>query len=682
MERYAVNEPRPGGGGMNRWGDCDPQDESRRSGTPCPTRGNLPGSAAIVRPGMPDLRLRRWTLPSARYLLGQALLLACLTAAGMLVLQHLGGLKLPGCSAQSACAQLAASRWGNVAGWPVSFLGAAWFAALWVFYAWTGRRQGLPSPLRWGVRLGAAVSLFFLAMMAAYGHFCPYCVAVHIGNLAFWLLVESAPRRPARPCFRPLVVAAAVFAGVSGFLGLCQSVVAQSAAFRAEREFQDSLHEIAARIRQQNAEPVEKTGPAGLRVSSPSSGPPRKGAEDTDGVLTGRWRRGPEMAAIRLVLFADYECPHCRKLEEQIEAATAGRSDVSLVVKHYPLCGECNRQIRSEGPHPSACRAALAVEAAGDRDGNRGWWRMHDWLRTHDVRFSDAQLAAALPGLGLGRADAFLAAMHGREALQRVKDDVETASRLGIDGTPVLFINGMELAHPEIAQAIPRAMATLESANPRPRTASGDRPRPGQERLAAIWLAGREFDLSGHVGRWTLGPADAPHRIVLSLCQQNEYGARFSAAVRQLAAERSDVRVEFWHFPLTRRANPAYARSRDKDYANSYEMALVAEASGRLGGNDVFWKMHQWLLEHAKEFTVKAAQEEAARLGLDPLDLAAEIRRRRNRSAVDQDIAAGMAAGIQGSPSIFLGGRQVPGAEPTAALMERILDQMDRMWIR
>jgi protein-disulfide isomerase len=52
------------------------------------------------------------------------------------------------------------------------------------------------------------------------------------------------------------------------------------------------------------------------------------------------------------------------------------------------------------------------------------------------------------------------------------------------------------------------------------------------------------------------------------------------------------------------------------------------------------------------------------------------------RSAVDQDIVAGTAAGIQGAPSIFLGGRQVPGAEPTAALMERILDQMDWMLIR
>jgi protein-disulfide isomerase len=200
--------------------------------------------------------------------------------------------------------------------------------------------------------------------------------------------------------------------------------------------------------------------------------------------------------------------------------------------------------------------------------------------------------------------------------------------------------------------------------------------------LVAEWAADREFDLSGHVGRWTLGPADAPHRLVLSICHQNEYSARFSAAARQLAAERRDVRIEFWHFPLTKGVNPAYARPGNPDYPNSYEMALVAEACGRLGGNAAFWKMHQWLLEHAKDFTVKAAQVEATRLGLDPAKLAAEMHSRVVRSAVDQDIVAGTAAGIQGAPSIFLGGRQVPGAEPTAALMERILDQMDWMLIR
>ena len=170
---------------------------------------------------------------------------------------------------------------------------------------------------------------------------------------------------------------------------------------------------------------------------------------------------------------------------------------------------------------------------------------------------------------------------------------------------------------------------------------------------------------------------------MLSICHQNEYSARFSAAVRQLAAKRSDVRVEFWHFPLTKRANPAYARSRQSRITPTRtKWPWWPRRPAGWGGNEVFWKMHQWLLDHAREFTVQGAAEEAARLGLDPVNFATEIHRRRNRGRVDQDIAAVAAAGIQGAPSIFLGGRQVPGPEPSPALMERILDQMDRMMIR
>ena len=87
-----------------------------------------------------------------RYLAGQILLAVCLAAAGMLAAEHLSGLRLPGCGPSSGCAQLAAGRWGSIHGWPVSFLGAAWFAALAAFFAWTGRWEPLPWLLRFGVR--------------------------------------------------------------------------------------------------------------------------------------------------------------------------------------------------------------------------------------------------------------------------------------------------------------------------------------------------------------------------------------------------------------------------------------------------------------------------------------------------------------------------------------------------
>ena len=595
-----------------------------------------------------------------RYLLGQTLLAVSLAAAGLLVAEHLAGLSLPGCGPLSACAQLSHSRWGAILGWPVSFLGAAWFATLSVLHAWIGRRGGMPVLLRWGVRLGAAGSLLFLGVMVVHHRFCPYCLLVHAGNLAYWLLVETARRRPAASFLRPALAGGAVFAAVSLVLGISQAVVAQTAEGRAEMEFQESLKNIVAEVARQNDAPA---------VENPSAAQP----------LHGRWRYGPECAAIRLVVFGDYQCPSCRKIEAAFETAAAGRVDISLVFKHYPICRECNRQIKTGNMHEHACRAAAVAEAAGILGGNACWLRMHRWLFARAGQFSDAELRRALSELGIGDANEFCGLIDQGKALVPVKQDIEDAIALGIDTTPVVFLNGVELAHAEIDGGVQRAIDAVSAVHPQRRDEAADRPRPGRERLTAVWLAGRQFDLSGHSGRWELGPHNAPHRLVLCLCYQNEYSPRFSRAARELVGRRSDVRLEFWHFPLSKEHNPASVQTKKGEYAQSYQMALLAEAAGQLGGADAFWKVHEWLLAHQENFTVDAARDAATACGLDPWKLATEVETPAVRKAVDEDIAAAGEAGVQWAPSIFLGERLVPGPEPTAELMEDILQQMDRL---
>jgi protein-disulfide isomerase len=596
---------------------------------------------------------------AARYLVGQILLLAALGAAAMLVWQHLSGLSLPGCGPLSECAQLAAGRWGNVLGWPVSFLGVAWFAALAVCYGWTGWRRAVPGYLKWNARLGSLGSFFFLGVMLIQRHFCPYCLAVHLSNLAFVALLESIPRATVARRW-PAVASATVFVLVSAALGLGQEQVTLTAQDAAEKQFAESLEQIVQRVRQQNQEPAD-AGVAGA------------------GGLTGRWQLGPERAAIRLVMFADDQCRHCAQLEMQVEAVMAKRADVSLVIKHYPLCKQCNRQIKLDQLHEQACRAATLAETAGLLGGNDGFWRMHQWLKGNDLaddEFTDAKLKTILTDLHFDP-DAFLAAMKGSEVSQRIKDDIEEAIGLGIETTPMVFVDGVELAHPEVEDSVARAIAAVSRENPRPRTDAGDRPRSGGERLLAEWLADKPCDLSSHRGRWTLGPATARHRVVLIMCHANEYSPRFSQNVRDLAVRRGDVRVEFWHYPMTKQCNRGYARVDGANYPRSYAMALVAEAAGRLGGNEAFWKMHLWLLDHQKDFSLEAAQQAGRGFGLNAGQLAAEVKGPAVREAVDSDSAACETAEIRGAPQIYIADRFVPSANPTQELFDRILERID-----
>ena len=128
--------------------------------------------------------------------LGQLFLLVSVAASVVLVGKHLNILDAPGCGDGSPCDRAADSIWGKVPGigWPVSFVGLAYFAAL--GFGWTVARSrgGVPGWFRWIVRVGVAFSVMFLAAMIFGGYVCPYCIAVHAGYFGFLFAVEAAPQ--------------------------------------------------------------------------------------------------------------------------------------------------------------------------------------------------------------------------------------------------------------------------------------------------------------------------------------------------------------------------------------------------------------------------------------------------------------------------------------------------------
>ncbi|MHC4709714.1 MAG: vitamin K epoxide reductase family protein, partial [Planctomycetota bacterium] len=134
-------------------------------------------------------------LPARLFWPGLICLLLAVAASLVLVGKHLDVLQAPGCGDGSPCDQAAASVWGKVplVGWPVSFVGLAYFSALvppWIAI----RRAGLvPALFRNLVRLGVAFSAMFMVVMIVGGYACPYCIAIHLGNFGFLGMLELAP---------------------------------------------------------------------------------------------------------------------------------------------------------------------------------------------------------------------------------------------------------------------------------------------------------------------------------------------------------------------------------------------------------------------------------------------------------------------------------------------------------
>ncbi len=138
--------------------------------------------------------------------------------------------------------------------------------------------------------------------------------------------------------------------------------------------------------------------------------------------------RGSPMAPVLLVEFSDFQCPFCaaaRPVLERIVRESGGK--VRLAYKHFPL--------------PSHTHAKLAAQAAVAAQLQGRFWEMHDMLFTHQDRMERADLLGYAKQLGLDVAR-FERDMDSEAVQRRVEADREEGRKLGVDGTPYLFVDG------------------------------------------------------------------------------------------------------------------------------------------------------------------------------------------------------------------------------------------------
>jgi len=148
-------------------------------------------------------------------------------------------------------------------------------------------------------------------------------------------------------------------------------------------------------------------------------------------------RKGAADAPIAIVEFSDFQCPFCVQAYRDLRELTRGRPEVSIVFRHYPLDTACNAHLKHT-MHPDACLAACAAECAG-RQGR--FWEYHDVLFENHEHLERENLFRYAREMALDVAD-FGRCLDDPATRDRVGQDVDAASRLGVDSTPTLFFNG------------------------------------------------------------------------------------------------------------------------------------------------------------------------------------------------------------------------------------------------
>lgn len=135
--------------------------------------------------------------------------------------------------------------------------------------------------------------------------------------------------------------------------------------------------------------------------------------------------RGNREAEIILIEYSDYECPFCKNFHSTMQQVMDEYDNkVAWVFRHYPLPF-----------HEKAMPTARAAEAASELGGSDAFWQMTDRIYEEMPNLEVDQLTNIALDLGLDPTKFASLYMSGNYD-KKIKDQMETASKAGISGTP------------------------------------------------------------------------------------------------------------------------------------------------------------------------------------------------------------------------------------------------------
>ncbi|MBW2262048.1 MAG: thioredoxin domain-containing protein [Deltaproteobacteria bacterium] len=145
-----------------------------------------------------------------------------------------------------------------------------------------------------------------------------------------------------------------------------------------------------------------------------------------------------------------------------------------------------------------------------------------------------------------------------------------------------------------------------------------------------------------------IGPANAPVTVVLFTDFQCPFCRKAAKMIERLRSRfGDDVRIVFKHYPMQKLHPEAYF---------AHEASVGAHKQGK------FWAFHDRLFAHEGPQGRQDLETIARQAGLDIGMWSSDLNRRAHRSIVDADLKQGTGLGVTGTPTFFINGRRVVGA--------------------
>ena len=377
--------------------------------------------------------------------------------------------------------------------------------------------------------------------------------------------------------------------------------------------------------------------------------------------------KGSKDALVTIVEFSDFECPFCGRANPTIKQIQDNYGDkVRIVWKNNPLSFHKNA--------PLAHEYAVAAAEQGK------FWELHDVLFDNHKALQADKLDgyAEKAGVDLPRLKKYLATGKAKAI---IKADQVLAGKVGARGTPNFFVNGVQItgaqpfanfqklidAQMPVAEALvkkgvakgdvyAKLMASARETAPPPKP----RERPKQPPATR-----QKVELVD--GTPSKGGKNALVTIVEWSDFECPFCSRANPTISQIQKEYGDkVAIQFRHQPLSFHKNAMPAA----------KASMAAHKQGK------FWQYHDKLFENQKALTGPDLEKYAGELGLNVSKFKADMASPAIEAQVKKDMADGGKYGARGTPTFFVNGVPVRGAQPFSAfktVIEKELALADKL---
>jgi protein-disulfide isomerase len=153
------------------------------------------------------------------------------------------------------------------------------------------------------------------------------------------------------------------------------------------------------------------------------------------------------------------------------------------------------------------------------------------------------------------------------------------------------------------------------------------------------------------------GPAESSVTLLEYGDLECPYCGQAEMAIRELLADFGELRYVWRHLPLSD-VHP--------------HAQLAAEASEAAAAQGKFWDMHDTMLAHQGDLTLRAIIGYARELGLDLERFKEHLRKRKGAARIAEDVESADMSGVSGTPTFFINGHRHQDAYDVETLSKAV----------